>query len=157
MNDDGQTNAADVASLYASFGATSWQADLNVDGAVTIDDVDALVGQLVRTSRADFNLDRRVDGTDFLIWQRGLGGGTRFDEGDATLDGQVAAGDLATWQSQFGMIAPTSVAAASLVPEPAAGRLVLVALVAVLLQRSTPVAAAFRKRITVCNDQRQEI
>ena len=52
----------------------------------------------------DFNGDGRVDGADFLVWQRGVG--TTHN-----------AATLAVWKANFGMTAAE--AAASAVPEPA--------------------------------------
>jgi CSLREA domain-containing protein len=50
----------------------------------------------------DFTLDGRVDGTDFLVWQRGLGraSGATIRQGDATADGDVDANDLAVWRAR---------------------------------------------------------
>jgi hypothetical protein len=128
VNQDGVTNGGDAAALYANFGQSSWLMDLNVDGAVDIVDVETLVTELVRTSFADFNLDRQVDGSDFLTWQRGLGDGL-FPAGDATRDGVVDGDDLAIWRADLGQIAPTvsAGAAGAEVPEPSAGALVWMA------------------------------
>ncbi len=65
---------------------------------------------------ADFNGDGNVDGEDFLTWQRNLGIGTLFSEGDAEHNGDVAAGDLGVWAAQFGQVAALS--ASTTVPEP---------------------------------------
>jgi prepilin-type N-terminal cleavage/methylation domain-containing protein len=68
----------------------------------------------------DFNSDARVDGADFLTWQRHLGiasGATR-NQGDANGDGKVDAADLAEWKMQFG--AGISQTSAAQVPEPRA-------------------------------------
>jgi hypothetical protein len=130
VNSDGFTDATDVASLYASFGSADWLHDLNADGTVSMDDVETLVAQLVRTSHADFNLDRKVDGADFLAWQRGVGAsGARFDQGDASLNGEVTAADLAAWRTDFGLAWPIggATAAGIGVPEPAVGVLALLA------------------------------
>ncbi|RIK75437.1 MAG: hypothetical protein DCC67_15305 [Planctomycetota bacterium] len=53
---------------------------------------------------ADFNQDIRIDGADFLAWQRGFGitDGAVRAQGDADADGAVAADDLGVWQDQFG-------------------------------------------------------
>jgi alpha-amylase len=134
VNADGSTNGADAAALYANFGPANWLMDLNVDGVIDLADVTTLVDDLVRTSRADFNLDRRVDGGDFLIWQRGLGAALgRFHTGDATFNGVVDLTDLAEWQADYGMVAP--VAAAAAVPEPAAGLLLVVAAATAVARR----------------------
>lgn len=70
-------------------------------------------------SNADFNSDGRVDGADFLVWQRGLGltSQTNKQNGDANGDGSVTAADFTVWKSQFGTT--PGVAAAGAVPEPA--------------------------------------
>jgi hypothetical protein len=70
---------------------------------------------------ANFNGDNRIDGADFLIWQRNLkpSGGT-LAQGDANGDGAINAADLAIWRTSYG---PASVGAAAGVPEPASGAL----------------------------------
>lgn len=66
---------------------------------------------------ADFNGDNRVDGADFLVWQRGFSApAASHADGDANGDGVVDGNDLLLWKS-----AMTSGAAASMaIPEPAA-------------------------------------
>jgi alpha-amylase len=121
VNQDGATNGADAATLFANFGPSNWLMDLNVDGVINVADVSTLVDDLVRTSRGDFNLDRRVDAADFLLWQRGLGSSSaRFDLGDANLDGVVNGVDLATWRAAFGQTAPLAMGSIAAVPEPSA-------------------------------------
>ena len=121
-NQDGLTNSADVSALYATFSQSDWQADLNADGVVSLADVATLVTDLVRTDYGDFNLDRRVDGADFLTWQRHAGlAGARFDQGDADLNGVIDGADLAILRNAFGVIAPFESAIGSIaVPEPQA-------------------------------------
>jgi predicted outer membrane repeat protein len=53
---------------------------------------------------ADFDIDGRVTGTDFLMWQRGNGinSGATKAQGDANGDGRVNGLDLTAWRSQFG-------------------------------------------------------
>jgi alpha-amylase len=134
VNQDGLTNGADAAALYANFGPANWLMDLNVDGTINAADVSTLVDNLVRTSRGDFNLDRRVDGTDFLIWQRGLGAAPgRFDLGDADLNGAVNTADLAVWRASYGAVAPLTIATAATVPEPSTA--VLACIAAMTLRR----------------------
>ena len=52
---------------------------------------------------ADFDDDGDVDGTDFLIWQRGFGiaSGATPSAGDANGDQAVDEADLTVWSSQF--------------------------------------------------------
>jgi hypothetical protein len=74
---------------------------------------------------ADFDDDGDTDGSDFLIWQRGL---TESEDGtnatgDANGDTNVNGADLAIWETDFG----TATAAAGAVPEPTSLTLVLLA------------------------------
>lgn len=64
------------------------------------DNYDALVGE---TLPGDFNGSGTVDGTDFLVWQRDLGG----------------AAELAIWQDNYGVGALAAQGVATAVPEPA--------------------------------------
>ncbi len=51
---------------------------------------------------ADFDLDRDVDGADFLAWQRGYGADSASQSGgDANVDGVVDANDLAIWTQTY--------------------------------------------------------
>ncbi|MBA4107100.1 MAG: hypothetical protein C0485_15250 [Pirellula sp.] len=53
---------------------------------------------------ADFNKDDRVDGFDFLLWQRNFGktGTATQSHGSADGDGDVDGADLAEWKASFG-------------------------------------------------------
>jgi autotransporter-associated beta strand protein len=57
------------------------------------------------TADADFNNDGRVNGRDFLIWQRGFGntGDNINNQGDANNDDVVNGTDLPIWQQQYGL------------------------------------------------------
>jgi hypothetical protein len=83
------------------------------------------------TFDADFNDDHLVDGADFLIWQRGLGGPASPAAGDADNNGAVNASDLALWRTLYG----TSSAAPTLqpVPEPPAAMLIAAAAVSAVI------------------------
>ena len=65
---------------------------------------------------ADFNNDGAVDGSDLILWQRGLGKpiGATHAQGDADRDGDVDQADLQLWKSSV-----PAAAAATPVPEPA--------------------------------------
>jgi hypothetical protein len=54
----------------------------------------------------DFNGDQRVDGRDFLAWQRGAGTTWRGarTQGDADLDADVDRADLSAWSAQLGAV-----------------------------------------------------
>lgn len=71
------------------------------------------------TPTADFNFDDRVDGSDFLIWQRNLGKATAAvpRDGDATRDGKVSYQDLWTWKKYYGVTGPIHPELAQGVPE----------------------------------------
>jgi hypothetical protein len=87
---------------------------------------------------ADFNSDGKVDGRDFLIWQRGFGGEASQATGDANADGHVDANDLAIWQNQFGTM-PELTAANVTVPEPSSLLLVATTFILTCLLRKSVV------------------
>lgn len=74
---------------------------------------------------ADFDADGRVDGRDFLAWQRGFGlNKAQLSDGDANGDETVDIADLAFWSSQYGTSSDLNLTIATLqgvvsvVPEP---------------------------------------
>jgi hypothetical protein len=131
VNASGGTNAGDVAALYASFGTPSWLMDMNVDGAVDIDDVSTMITEIFRTVPGDFNVDGFVNAADYVRLRKGEGTtGALYTEGDADLDGDVDENDRSIWQSRFGferqdLMAAGGGSGAALVPEPAALALVM--------------------------------
>jgi hypothetical protein len=127
VNESGASNSDDMTQLYGSFGMPSWAMDINVDGAVDIGDVDAMITELFRTEHGDFNLDGRIDAADYVVWRKSDGSsGAMFTEGDGDLDGDVDDDDFAVWRSQFGFARQAlsggagSGAGAGAVPEPSA-------------------------------------
>jgi hypothetical protein len=85
----------------------------------------------VDASNGDFDGDNIVDGADYLIWQRGLGGADPDGSmGDANGDHNVDGVDLGVWAEKFG-----GAPAIGAVPEPAAGTLAVVASLAGLAAR----------------------
>jgi hypothetical protein len=87
------------------------------------------VVQSPAAASADFDGDTNVDGADFLVWQRGVGiaTGATPSQGNADGDGDVDGGDLAVWRSQFGSGSSGGTHAVSLVPEPHAAVLAMLA------------------------------
>nr|MBA3480961.1 metallophosphoesterase [Pirellulales bacterium] len=77
----------------------------------------------------DYDDDGKVDGADFLVWQRGLGSSTEL-AADGNQDGVVAAADLAIWQEHFGAGGSSLLALTPAVPEPTAMLLATAALLA---------------------------
>jgi hypothetical protein len=134
MNASGVTDAADVTALYSSFGTTTWQMDLNVDGVVNIEDVKTLITKDFRTVPGDFNLDGQVDGSDYVVWRKNFGRtGANFLQGDATFDGTIGNDDLAVWRANFGFVRQAlgssgSGVSLAAVPEPAAVWIALIGL-----------------------------
>jgi hypothetical protein len=77
----------------------------------------------------DYDVDRDVDGADFLIWQRTLASATVTRAGaDGNANGQVDAADLAVWQSNFD--AAAAVASGAPTPEPSCLALAILAALA---------------------------
>lgn len=67
----------------------------------------------------DYNGDARVDGADFLLWQRSFNASVTPGTGaDGSGNGVVDAADLALWKNNFGTSGGATSAAAA-VPEPA--------------------------------------
>jgi hypothetical protein len=68
------------------------------------------------SSPADFDGNSKVDGGDFLTWQRGVGtmSGAGSTSGDANNDQRVDAADLDVWTEDFGAVAagPPGISAA---------------------------------------------
>ena len=93
-------------------------------GVMYVDDVSvsAIDPAAVPALDADFDNDGDRDGKDFLTWQRGFGTGTNNMTGDANGDSIVNGADLAVWQDQFGT---PPLAAATAVPEPSTGTMLL--------------------------------
>jgi hypothetical protein len=77
---------------------------------------------------ANFDSIGVVDGSDFLIWQKGLGVAPPANKstGDSDLNGAVNGADLSNWRGHFGLAAGG--AAAGAIPEPASLGLGLVAM-----------------------------
>ena len=80
----------------------------------------AEIAQHIRDRLADFDGNGAVDGHDFLLWQRG-----------GSPD-PLSQWDLSAWQTNYGMTAPLTAAAA---PEPASGVLLLLGLASLLAVR----------------------
>jgi hypothetical protein len=81
---------------------------------------------------ADFDGNGAVDGSDFLLWQRGLGTMPALPQhGDANGDGVSNAADLDVWRAQFG----TESAGGAMVAEPATGAAFAVLLALTVLSR----------------------
>ncbi|HYO25603.1 MAG TPA: dockerin type I domain-containing protein [Lacipirellulaceae bacterium] len=147
---DGSALLTEGAMVSAIFGTTKYNWQISYTGEITWSNLDAsvvasvtpgtagtnrdlvLLGHSIETvvvpNNADFNGDLKVDGADFVIWQRNLGVGTLQTQGDANGDGAVNAADLGVWRTKFGQ--PVALGAAGAVPEPASAALAALACVA---------------------------
>lgn len=81
---------------------------------------------------ADFDTDDDVDGSDFLVWQRGFGitAGASLAQGDANGDGAIDSLDLQLWASAFG--SPAALTAVQVIPEPSGLTFVFAAMFLIL-------------------------
>jgi hypothetical protein len=95
-------------------------ADLKFEFLLSTGETSVGVIELASVGNAgDFNLDGKVDGADFLVWQRSLGASvsTAGAGADGNGNGIVDAGDLAVWKSRFGTVGGETATVG--VPEPA--------------------------------------
>lgn len=89
----------------------------------------------------DYDHNGKVDGGDFLVWQRGLGSANLAADGDR--DNDVDDVDLRIWQGNYGLAAPsTSPMIAAAIPEPASLSFTTVAAIVLVnvRRRKAPVA-----------------
>lgn len=122
------TSPIDLGTAYA-FGNPGAMQDLKfgyhiagTGGFLTFGDVE-YVGSI---ADADFDNDLDVDGSDFLVWQRGSGttGTATNTQGDANGDMNVDALDLAAWQAGYGA-GGGALSASIAVPEPSTATLLV--------------------------------
>ncbi|HMP07672.1 MAG TPA: hypothetical protein PJ982_15080, partial [Lacipirellulaceae bacterium] len=124
----GYSPSGNVSVLSATNGIVNNASSLSLAGpaAALFSGVSVVGNELVLLSAAgipgDFNNDGRVDGADFLVWQRGQS------------PTSMSPADLMTWRTNFG--APGVAASAGGVPEPGAAiQLVLLASMLVPIMR----------------------
>ncbi len=124
-NPTGNHNYMKISGLTAStlllegltIGGGTGQGEEAISG-IQIVDAAALDG--------DYDLDRDVDGADFMVWQKTLGSTTNLAaDGNHSL--QIDAGDLAVWKGNFGQTG--ALPAVMSVPEPSTGGLTLLAII----------------------------
>lgn len=95
-------------------------------GEATVDLAGISTFDSVPEPDADFDMDNDIDGSDFLIWQRGVGisSGATLGQGDANSNGIIDSEDLSIWEQQFDST-PSSASnllagvATAIIPEPA--------------------------------------
>ncbi len=77
-----------------------------------------IIRETLGTDYGDANLDGVVDLLDYNLWENGYGSSGGWSAGDFNGDGMVDAADFIFWRD-------ASEAAATAIPEPAAGVMVL--------------------------------
>ncbi|MEM6332531.1 MAG: family 16 glycosylhydrolase [Planctomycetota bacterium] len=117
FNADGSIDANDIDALLANLGDPVY--DLTDDGLANDADLDALLADILGTTRGDANLDGAVDTADLAILAASFGNAvTSWAQGDFNGDGSVDTSDLAVLAAQFGA-SPALTADTAAVPEPA--------------------------------------
>lgn len=101
FNGDQIVNADDINMLCAeiSTGSHTPQYDLNGDGFVDPQDMDELILNILGTLYGDANLDRSVDGADFVLWNTHKFQPGGWQAGDFTCDGIVDGSDFVVWNA----------------------------------------------------------
>jgi hypothetical protein len=132
---DARLDYAEVYRLTAASPNPVRGADIPIDlvNAFVYDMPAFSVSTLVLRSAAagDFNLDGAVDGDDLVRWRSGFGeNGAAFSDGDNDRDGDVDGHDFLAWQRALSNA--SAVPAQTAVPEPMAGALGAILLVAEL-------------------------
>lgn len=105
FNGDDEVTTADIDLLFEAVGENSadTQFDLNEDGTVSTEDVDFLIGDLLRTLRGDTNLDGAVDFADFLVLSENFGKTVDgYANGDFDSDGMANFTDFLFLSGNFG-------------------------------------------------------
>lgn len=120
LDDDGDTDADDLAALGANFGSGEWLYDLNVDGVTDAHDAETFVTELLRTAPGDYNFDGVVDAADFTVWRDSLGQAGAALAADGDFDGDVDSDDYGVWSAAFGFSRSPLAQWALVVPEPGA-------------------------------------
>jgi beta-glucanase (GH16 family) len=126
-NDHALSAVAPAGAVEARLSFVFTQTAANGAGALHIDDVSFKDANV--PDAADANGDGKVDGADFLTWQRksGMVDPAGPADGDFNFDGAVNQKDYDVWKQQSGGTAPVKPASAA-VPEPSAAVLTLTSL-----------------------------
>ena len=104
VNGDGSITADDIDAVFAAIngGSTADEFDLNGDGNVDQEDVDYLVEVVLETRRGDVNLDGKVDFPDFLVLSANFGQAGGWADGDFDGNGIVDFPDFLLLSANFG-------------------------------------------------------
>jgi subtilisin family serine protease/6-phosphogluconolactonase (cycloisomerase 2 family) len=107
----GDANTGSLNVLYNALAPGSLRFVL--DGANKMENQDIGLVFVGPANPGDYDGDRDVDGTDFLVWQRNVGktGQIAFTGADGDGNGVINRADLLTWIPKFGMHYPAVAAA----------------------------------------------
>ena len=138
-------DAADIDFLFSRLGATTgsiWREDLNVDGAVTLADVDILLADILLTRRGDANLDGTVNIGDFSVLAGNFNQPGGWAQGSFDGDNAVGIADFSLLAANFNQSGPpASILSRAVVPEPVASVGVLMGWIAVSAGRRRGLAS----------------
>ncbi len=130
------TNAAATgdgleATIDAYYGNNGARLSLILPRGVSLSDIQTPepFNWITVAGPGDFNADGRVDGFDFLAWQRGES------------PNPYSAADLAEWRTNYGNVGPLQEELAA-VPEPSTGLLMVAGIALLLTRTSRPKAVA---------------
>ena len=101
---EGICDAADIDAIYAAIRTDSFlaAADFDKDGALTSDDADIWIGDLMNTVKGDADLDGSVNLSDFLAVSGNFGQQAGWASGDFDGNGSVALADFLVLSRNFG-------------------------------------------------------
>jgi hypothetical protein len=128
-----QTIATAFDGLAMGYRATNDSTAPTTEHSLNISQIKVETNVALPTEDANFNNDSVVDGSDYMIWQQGLGTGTTNATGDANGSGAVDGADLTVLRAHWGLA--QGVAAAGSVPEPSTGVLCAILAGSVLIRR----------------------
>ena len=136
VNRDFDINVTDIDLLFANFGPADPGSpfDLTLDGLVDQADADMLVQTILGSAFGDANLDGSVDGDDFRTLKDHLNTPGGWAQGNFNGDALVDIADYELFKQNFGFGTDSQNGAGLVIPEPAAGG-VMILLGAALLRR----------------------
>jgi T5SS/PEP-CTERM-associated repeat protein len=133
------SNVANGERMFLNFSAGSFL--VNYGAGSPFDPSQVVLSNFLRSADADFDDDGDIDGDDLTAWQGAYG---TTDAGDADGDADSDGADFLIWQRTIGSPPATPVSAA--VPEPATQPLILAALAACRVRRSSALRASTTRR-----------
>ena len=97
VNQDGELNALDIDQVFEAIGrpAADSSLDIDLDGAVTENDSDVLIREILGTVPGDINLDGLVDDSDYALWaENRFRSNTTWQSGDLNGDRKTDSSDF---------------------------------------------------------------